>query len=104
MGNATEAWDDSGTIPGVASDPTSAESPLFVLDETVDNVGIAMQPLAAGDVIVYGSTSLNVRTAVPAPHQIALVDIKPRGSLPKPAHTIRISTTPLPPRETVPAP
>src|SRR6266436_1013099 len=75
MGSATEAWDDSGTAPGVPSDPTSAESPLFVLDETVDNVGIAMQPLAAGDVVSYGGTSLNVRTAVPVRHKIALVEI-----------------------------
>src|SRR6266478_7308440 len=93
MGNATEAWDDSGTAPGVPSDPTSAESPLFVLDETVDNVGIAMQPLAAGDVVSYGGTSLNVRTAVPARHKIALVDIDAGETVRKPGHTIGIATT-----------
>src|SRR5882757_3726495 len=93
MGNATEAWDDSGTIPGVASDPTSAESPLFVLDETVDNVGIAMQQLAAGDLVAYGGTSLNVRTAVPARHKIALVDINAGDSIRKLGHTIGIATT-----------
>src|SRR3954451_8586193 len=93
MGNAPEAWDDSGTVPGVASDPTSADSPLFVLDETLDNVGIAMQPLAAGDVISYGGTSLNVRTAVPARHKIALVDIDAGDIVRKLGHTIGIATT-----------
>src|SRR5712664_1521521 len=93
MGNATEAWDDSGTAPGVPSDPTSAESPLFVLDETVDNVGIAMQPLAAGNVVSYGGTSLNVRTAVPARHKIALVDIDVGDTIRKLGHTIGIATT-----------
>src|SRR6266481_1485318 len=93
MGSATEAWDDSGTARGVASDPTSSASPLFVLDETVDNVGIAMQQLAAGDVVAYGGTSLNVRTAVPARHKIALVDINAGDSIRKLGHTIGIATT-----------
>ncbi len=93
MGSATEAWDDSGTARGVASDPTSDASPLFVLDETVDNVGIAMQPLAEGDVVSYGSTSLNVRTAVPARHKIALVDIDAGEAVRKLGHTIGIATT-----------
>src|SRR6266849_10483639 len=93
MGNATEAWDDSGTARGVASDATSAESPLFVLDETVDNVGIAMQPLAAGDVVSYGGTSLNVRTAVPARHKIALVDMDAGDTIRKLGHTIGVATT-----------
>src|ERR1700704_311913 len=93
MGNATEAWDDSGTGRGVASDPTSSASPLFVLDETVDNVGIAMQPLVAGDVVSYGGTSLNVRTAVPARHKIALVEIDAGETVRKLGHTIGIATT-----------
>src|SRR5438045_6677522 len=50
MGNATKAWDDSGTARGVGADPTLGEPPLFILDEAVDNVGIAMRPLAQGDV------------------------------------------------------
>src|SRR4051794_28154775 len=92
MGSATEAWDDSGTARSVASDPTSAASPLFVLDETVDNVGIAMQPLAAGDVVSFGGTSLKVRTAVPARHKIALVDIDAGETVRKLGHTIGIAT------------
>src|SRR6266851_7848815 len=93
MGSATEAWDDSGTARGVASDPTSSASPLFVLDEAVDNVGIAMQPLAAGDVVSYGGTSLNVRTAVPARHKIALVDMDAGDTIRKLGHTIGVATT-----------
>src|SRR6266436_811631 len=93
MGSATEAWDDSGTARGVASDPTSSASPLFVLDEAVDNVGIAMQPLAAGDVVSYSGTSLNVRTAVPARHKIALVEIEAGETVRKLGHTIGIATT-----------
>src|ERR1700747_1343206 len=94
MGSATEAWDDSGTARGVASDPTtSSASPLFVLDETVDNVGIAMQPLAVGDVVSYGSTSLSVRTAVPARHKIALVEIDAGETIRKLGHVIGIATT-----------
>src|SRR6266404_2891362 len=93
MGSATEAWDDSGTARGVASDPTSSASPLFVLDETVDNVGIAMQPLAAGDVVSYGGTSLNVRTAVPVRHKIALVEIDAGETVRKLGHVIGVATT-----------
>ncbi|MFL5955790.1 MAG: UxaA family hydrolase [Gaiellaceae bacterium] len=93
MGNATEAWDDSGTASGGASDLTSTESPLFVLDETVDNVGIAMHSLTPGDVVSFGSTSLNVRTAVPARHKIALVDVEPGGTIRKLGHPIGIATT-----------
>lgn len=93
MGNATEAWDDSGTARGVASDPTSVEAPLFVLDETVDNVGIAMRSLAAGDLVSYGGTSLRVRTAVPARHKIALVEIKAGKTIQKLGNTIGIATT-----------
>src|SRR5216683_5499239 len=93
MGNAMEPWDDSGTTPSGASDPTSTESPLFVLDETVDNVGIAMKPLATGDVVSYGGTSLNVRTAVPERHKIALVDIDAGDAIRKLGHTIGIATT-----------
>jgi altronate hydrolase len=94
MGSATEAWDDSGTARGVASEPASVASPLFVLDETLDNVGIAMQPLAAGDVVPYGSSrSLSVRTAVPARHKIALVDIGAGETVRKLGHTIGIATT-----------
>jgi altronate hydrolase len=93
MGNAPEAWDDSGTAPGVASHPTSVGSPLFVLDETLDNVGIAMQPLAPGDVVSYGGASINVRTAVPARHKIALVDIGDGDMIRKLGHVIGIATT-----------
>src|SRR5258708_16678445 len=81
MGSATEAWDDSGTARGVASGPTSSASPLFVLDETVDNVGIAMQPLAAGDVVSYGGASLQLRTTRPARHKTALLQVQPGGTL-----------------------
>jgi altronate hydrolase len=93
MGNATGAWDDSGTARGVASGPTSTESLLFVLDETVDNVGIAMQELAAGDVVTYGGTSLGVRTAVPARHKIALVAIDAGETIRKLGSPIGIATT-----------
>src|SRR5258707_2053041 len=93
MGNGTEPWDDSGTAPGVASSPSSTESSLFVLDETVDNVGIAMRSLAAGDIVSYGGTSLNVRTAVPDRHKIALVDIDAGDTIRKLGHTIGIATT-----------
>src|ERR1700747_1489842 len=93
MCSATEAWDDSGTARALASDPASDASPLFVLDEAVDNVGIAMQPLAAGDVVSYGSTSLNVRTAVPARHKIALVGIDAGETVRKLGHTIGVATT-----------
>jgi altronate hydrolase len=93
MGSATEAWDDSGTARGVASEPASAALPLFVLDEALDNVGIAMQPLAAGDVVPNGATSLSVRTAVPARHKIALVDIGAGEIVRKLGHTIGIATT-----------
>src|SRR4051794_39836909 len=93
MGNAMEPWDDSGTVPGVAPDRTSTESPLFILDETVDNVGIAMQPLTAGDVVSYGGISLSVRTAVPERHKIALVDIEAGNAIRKLGHTIGIATT-----------
>jgi len=93
MGSATEAWDDSGTARGVASEPASEASPLFVLDETLDNVGIAMKPLAAGDDVPYGSRSLSVRTAVPARHKIALVDIGAGEIVRKLGHTIGIATT-----------
>src|SRR5690349_15331128 len=93
MGNPTEGWDDSGAAPGVASDPIPTASPLFVLDETVDNVGIAMQPLTAGEVVSYGGTSLNVRTAVPGRHKIALVDIDAGDTIRKLGHAIGIATT-----------
>jgi len=66
---------------------------LFVLDETVDNVGIAMQSLTAGDVVSYGGTSLKVRTAVPDRHKIALVDIDTGDTIRKLGHTIGIATT-----------
>src|SRR5581483_5740010 len=92
MGSATEAWDDSGTGRDVASDPASDASTLFVLDEALDNVGIAMQPLAAGDVVSYAGMSLNVRTAVPARHKIALVDIGAGEIVRKLGHTIGIAT------------
>jgi altronate hydrolase len=88
-----EPWDDSGAAPGVASDPTSTASPLFVLDEAVDNVGIAMHPLTAGDVISYDGTSLHVRTAVPERHKIALVDIAAGDTIRKLGHAIGIATT-----------
>src|SRR5258708_38649837 len=104
MGNATEAWDDSGTIPGVASDPTSAESPLFVLDETVDNVGIAMQPLAAGDALRFGGTSPNVRTPGPARPKIAPVGNNARNSHPKLGHPVGTPTSPPPSGEAPHAP
>src|SRR5260370_3690526 len=52
-----------------------------------------MQPLAAGDVVSYGGTSLNVRTAVPARHKIALVDIDAGDTIRKLGHTIGIATT-----------
>src|SRR5882724_1684679 len=68
-------------------------APLSVLDETVDNVGIAMQALAAGDVVSYGGTSLSVRTAVPARHKIALVDIDAGETVRKLGHTIGIATS-----------
>jgi altronate hydrolase len=93
MRNATETWDDSGTTPGVAADLAPAESALFVLDETVDNVGIAMQPLAVGDVLSYGAKSLNVRAAVPARHKIALVDMDAGDTIRKLGHTIGVATT-----------
>src|SRR5689334_6725737 len=93
MGSATEAWDDSGTARGVASDPASSGSPLFVLDEAVDNVGIAMHPLAVGDTVSYGGTSLSVRTAVPVRHKIALVAIDVGETVRKLGHAIGIATT-----------
>src|SRR5258708_15668004 len=97
MGNATEAWDDSGTIPGVASDPTSADSPLFVLDETVDNVGIAMQPLAAGARVPCGCARLYRRNPLTAPRKVALPDNPPRDRPPQARPPLPIPSAPAPP-------
>src|SRR6266404_7761005 len=71
----------------------SIRNPNVLVDETVDNVGIAMQPLAAGNVVSYGGTSLKVRTTVPARHKIALVDIDAGDRIRKLGHTIGIATT-----------
>jgi altronate hydrolase len=92
MADATEPWDDSGTALGVSSDLTSAASTLFVLDESADNVGIAIQPFAAGDVLVYRGEPLRLRAAVPAMHKIALVDIAEGDAIRKLGHTIGIAT------------
>ncbi|HET6945666.1 MAG TPA: altronate dehydratase family protein [Gaiellaceae bacterium] len=92
MGNATKAWDDSGTARGVGSDPTLGEPPLFILDEAVDNVGIAMRPLAKGDVVSYGGETLDVLTPVPPRHKIALVDIDTGETVRKLGHAIGIAT------------
>jgi hypothetical protein len=93
VGNATKAWDDSGTARGVGSDPTLGEPPLFILDDAVDNVGIAMRPLAKGDVISYGGETLDVLTPVPARHKIALVDIDTGETVRKLGHAIGIATS-----------
>jgi altronate hydrolase len=93
MGSATEAWDDSGTALGVSSGPASTESALFILDESVDNVGIAMRPLAAGEIIAHRGESLEVRTEVPARHKMALVDIEAGESIQKLGHSIGVATT-----------
>src|ERR1700756_2388372 len=93
MGNATEAWDGRGAVPGVASAPNSTESSLFVLDESIDNVGIAMHALAAGDVVSFGDASLEVLTPVPARHKIALADIESGHSVRKLGHSIGVATT-----------
>jgi arabinonate dehydratase len=95
MPEPTEAWDDSGTALGVSSDLTSAESALFVLDESADNVGIAIRPLAEGDVVVVGGEPLHVRTAVPPMHKIALVDIGDGDAIRKLGHTIGVATAPI---------
>ena len=91
MAGATKVWDDSGTARA-SSDQTSADSSLFILDEASDNVGIAMQPLAAGDIVAHSDQSLLVRTAVPARHKIALADIDVGDSVRKLGHTIGVAT------------
>src|SRR5579862_6341465 len=88
MKGSTKVWDDSGTALSVGSEHSAAGSPLFVLDDTVDNVGIAMQPLAEGEVVVRDGEPLRVRTAVPARHKIALVDIEPGNGVRKLGQTI----------------
>src|SRR5689334_16154219 len=95
MAGTTEAWDDSGTALGVNSDLTAAESALFILDESADNVGIAMQPLAGGDVVLVGGEALPLRTSVPAMHKVALVDIVAGDRIRKLGHTIGVATAPI---------
>jgi altronate hydrolase len=96
MGNTPQPWDDSGVTRGVESHAGSTQPPLlFILDESVDNVGIAMRALEAGDLAVSGGEPLRVRTAVPAGHKIALVDINPGDSIHKLGHTIGVATTPI---------
>jgi altronate hydrolase len=95
MAGTTEAWDDSGTALGVGPNLTSAESALFVLDDSADNVGIAMQPLTEGDVVVNGGELLHVLTAVPVMHKIALVDIDSGDSIRKLGHTIGVAIAPI---------
>jgi len=92
MVGSTKAWDDSGTALGVSSVPASAEASLFILDESADNVGIAMHPLAVGDVVAHAGRPLHVRSAVPARHKIALADIEVGDSVWKLGHTIGVAT------------
>jgi altronate hydrolase len=96
MGTAPQPWDDSGTARGVEPPAPPTLSPsLFILDEALDNVGIAMDALAVGDVVSVGGESLRVRTAVPAGHKIALVDIEIGDSIRKLGHTIGVATAPI---------
>jgi altronate hydrolase len=95
MAGAREAWDDSGTALGVSPTLSSAESALFVLDDSADNVGVAMQPLAEGDIVVSGGEPLHVLSAVPVMHKIALVDIDTGDSIRKLGHTIGVAIVPI---------
>jgi len=94
VSSSRERWDDSGT--GVGLGPGAAGAPtVLVPDESVDNVGIAMQDLAPGDVVDAGGRALHVRTAVPMGHKIAVVDIPAGSSVRKLGHTIGEATVPI---------
>ena len=84
-----ERWDDSGTSAGVGLRAATPDVPdLFVPDESVDDVGIAMRDLSPGELVHAGNRQLRVRTAVPAGHKIALVDLRAGDSVRKLGHTI----------------
>ncbi len=96
MASTPQSWDDSGATQLVGSHIASAEgSPLLILDEDVDNVGIVTQSLEAGDFAFCGRRSLSATTAVPAGHKIALVDVDPGESIRKLGHTIGVATAPI---------
>jgi altronate hydrolase len=96
MGGTPQPWDDSGATRRVEAHIDPAQSPrLFILDEGVDNVGIVMQALEAGEVAFCGDESLRARTAVPAGHKIALVDIGAGDGIRKLGHTIGVATIPI---------
>jgi altronate hydrolase len=95
MPGATEAWDDSGTALGVSSNLRSEESALVVLDHSADNVGIAMQALTEGDVVLNGGEPIHVLSTVPVMHKIALVNIDTGDSIRKLGHTIGVALVPI---------
>lgn len=65
---------------------------ILVPEESVDDVGIAMQDLAPGDVVDAGGRALHVRTAVPTGHKIALIDLPAGSSVRKLGHPIGEAT------------
>jgi altronate hydrolase len=70
------AWDDSGTAGGSALYAPSRDGPrVFVPNEETDNVGIAIEELAPGDLVDVGRGPLAVRSIIPVGHKIALVDL-----------------------------
>ena len=88
-----ERWDDSGTSAGVGLRAVTADVPsLFIPDESVDDVGIAMRDLSPGELVHAGDRQVCVRTAVPAGHKIALVDLRAGDSVRKLGHTIGEAT------------
>jgi len=91
-----ERWDDSGTSAGVGLRAATADVPrVFVPDEAVDDVGIAMQDLSPDDLVQAGERQVRVRTAVPAGHKIALVALQAGDSVRKLGHAIGQATVPI---------
>jgi altronate hydrolase len=91
-----ERWDDSGTSAGVGLRAATPDVPsLFVPDERVDDVGIAMRDLSPGELVHSGDRQVRVRTPVPAGHKIALVDLRAGDSVRKLGHAIGEATVPI---------
>jgi altronate hydrolase len=90
------AWDDSGTTGGSGLRAATLNAPgVFIPNDETDNVGIALVDLRPGDLIDVGQTQLAVRSAVPAGHKIALVDLAPGAWVFKLGHRIGEATVPI---------
>lgn len=90
------SWDDSGTAGGSGLHAVTLDSsPVFVLDEERDNVGIAVHGLQPGEIFEAASRSIRVQTVVPTGHKVALRDLLPGDWIVKLGQPIGEATVPI---------